>query len=65
MTVNALIVRDTVSGETSELPVQGMFVAIGYKPNTELFEGQLKVGAGGISRSSVRPDRDRGRLRRR
>ncbi len=47
MTVNALTVRDTVSGETSELPVQGMFVAIGYKPNTELFEGQLKVGAGG------------------
>ena len=47
MTVNALTVRDTVSGETSELPVQGMFVAIGYKPNTELFEGQLKVGPGG------------------
>jgi thioredoxin reductase (NADPH) len=47
MTVNALTVRDTVTGETSELPVQGMFVAIGYKPNTELFEGQLRVGEGG------------------
>jgi thioredoxin reductase (NADPH) len=47
MTVNALTVRDTKTGETSELPVQGMFVAIGYKPNTELFEGQLTVGPGG------------------
>ncbi|MGI8658957.1 MAG: thioredoxin-disulfide reductase [Candidatus Limnocylindria bacterium] len=46
MTVNALTVRDTESGETSELPVQGLFVAIGYKPNTDLFEGQLKIGKG-------------------
>ena len=47
LTVNALTVRDTVSGETSELPVQGMFVAIGYKPNTELFAGQLTIGPNG------------------
>ena len=47
MTVNALTLRDTVSGETTELPVQGMFVAIGYKPNTDLFAGQLTVGEGG------------------
>jgi thioredoxin reductase (NADPH) len=47
MTVTGLTVRDTVSGETSELPVQGMFVAIGYKPNTDLFTETLKVGPGG------------------
>ncbi len=47
MTVNALTVKDTVSGETSELAVQGMFVAIGYKPNTDLFTDQLTVGRGG------------------
>ncbi len=47
MTVNALTLRDTATGETSELPVQGMFVAIGYKPNTELFADQLRVGDGG------------------
>ncbi len=47
MTVNALTLRDTITGETSELPVQGLFIAIGYKPNTELFEGQLRVGKGG------------------
>ncbi|HLA65534.1 MAG TPA: thioredoxin-disulfide reductase [Candidatus Saccharimonadales bacterium] len=43
MTVNQLALRDTVSGETSTLPVQGLFVAIGYKPNTELFAGQLDL----------------------
>ncbi|MGH2418610.1 MAG: thioredoxin-disulfide reductase [Candidatus Limnocylindria bacterium] len=47
MTVNALTVRDTTTGETSELPVQGMFVAIGYKPNTDLFVDQLTIGEGG------------------
>src|SRR5438132_364539 len=43
MTVKQLALRDTVSGETSTLPVQGLFVAIGYKPNTELFAGQLDL----------------------
>ena len=47
MTVSSLTVRDTASGETSDLPVQGLFIAIGYKPNTELFVGQLQVGEGG------------------
>lgn len=47
MTVTGVTVRDTVSGELSELPVQGMFVAIGYKPNTDLFVDQLRVGPGG------------------
>jgi len=47
MTVNALALRDTVSGELSEMAVQGLFVAIGYRPNTELFAGQLRVGSGG------------------
>ena len=47
MTVDALTLRDTATGETSELPVQGMFVAIGYQPNTDLFADQLRVGEGG------------------
>ena len=47
MTVSSLLLRDTVSGAETELPVQGMFVAIGYKPNTDLFEGQLDIGPGG------------------
>jgi thioredoxin reductase (NADPH) len=47
MTVNALQLRDTATGAESELLVQGMFVAIGYKPNTDLFTGQLDVGPNG------------------
>ena len=47
MTVSSLNLRDTDTGETSELAVQGMFVAIGYKPNTDLFVGQLDIGPGG------------------
>ena len=50
MTVNALTLRDTTTGETSELAVQGLFVAIGYKPNTDLFAGQLTVGRGRVPR---------------
>ena len=47
MTVSSLTLRDTKTGETSELEVQGLFIAIGYKPNTDLFAGQLRVGEGG------------------
>ena len=47
MTVSSLSLRDTATGEASELTVQGMFVAIGYKPNTDLFADQLRVGPGG------------------
>ncbi|MFP5254210.1 MAG: FAD-dependent oxidoreductase, partial [Actinomycetes bacterium] len=47
MTVNQLLLRDTKTGEESTLDVQGLFIAIGYKPNTDLFAGQLTVGDGG------------------
>ena len=47
MTVGSLLLRDTATGEESELDVQGMFVAIGYKPNTDLFTGQLDIGPNG------------------
>jgi len=43
MTVSQLALRDTVTGATSTLDVQGLFVAIGYKPNTDLFVGQLDL----------------------
>jgi thioredoxin reductase (NADPH) len=35
--------RATDSGETRELDVAGIFIAIGHKPNTELFRGQLAM----------------------
>jgi thioredoxin reductase (NADPH) len=39
--------RDTVTGEESELAVTGLFVAIGHDPNTSLFAGQLDLDENG------------------
>lgn len=36
-------IRDTKTGEQSELRVKGLFYAIGHKPNTSLFKGQLEL----------------------
>ncbi|KPQ12485.1 MAG: thioredoxin-disulfide reductase [Saliniramus fredricksonii] len=44
--VTHLNLKDTVTGEISELPIDGVFIAIGHKPATELFEGQLPMKAG-------------------
>ncbi|MBP1627888.1 MAG: thioredoxin reductase [Holophagaceae bacterium] len=41
--IRALVLKDTVDGSTSELPVEGLFVAIGHQPNTSLFAGQLPM----------------------
>lgn len=49
-TVSSLLLRDTQSDEQSELAVQGLFVAIGYKPNTDLFIGQLELDERGYLR---------------
>ena len=41
--VTGLRLKSTVDGTMQELPVHGMFVAIGHKPNTDLFTGQLDM----------------------
>jgi thioredoxin reductase (NADPH) len=41
--VEGIIVSDTVTGEKRQIPVTGFFVAIGHKPNTELFEGWIDM----------------------
>ncbi len=41
--LRALKLRNTQSDEVSEMPVDGAFVAIGHKPNTEMFAGQLDM----------------------
>jgi thioredoxin reductase (NADPH) len=38
-----LEVQDIVEGTTADLPVTGLFVAIGHKPNTDLVKGQLEL----------------------
>jgi thioredoxin reductase (NADPH) len=40
-------IRSTSSGEESDLPVSGVFVAIGHDPRSELFTGQLETDAEG------------------
>jgi len=45
--VTGVRVRNTVNGEESELPLSGVFVAIGHVPNTDLFKGQLDMDDNG------------------
>ena len=45
--ITGLQLRNTKTGELSELDVTGMFVAIGHDPRSELFAGQLKTDADG------------------
>ena len=45
--VTALVLRDTNTGEKSELAVDGVFIGIGHTPNTALFRGQLAMHENG------------------
>lgn len=42
-TVEGVRVKNNQTGETSEVPCTGFFVAIGHKPNSDLFTGQLDM----------------------
>lgn len=44
--VTGIRIKSTETGETQELDAQGVFIAIGHKPNTELFDGQLDMENG-------------------
>jgi thioredoxin reductase (NADPH) len=45
--VDGLAIRDTVSGEARTMPIEGLFIAIGHRPNTEAFRDWLEVDAKG------------------
>ena len=57
--VNTVVIRNSQTMERKEIPVDGVFVAIGHTPNTSLFTGQLDTDANGYivtsdgSRTSV------------
>ena len=58
--VSGVRLKDTVSGDERELPTDGVFMAIGHRPNTEIFAGKLdldEVGyiqtVSGTTRTSV------------
>lgn len=46
--VTGLRLKRTDTGATEDLDVQGVFVAIGHRPNTEIFAGQLEMKDGYI-----------------
>ena len=45
--VEGLRLRDTLSGETRDIAMEGLFIAIGYRPNTDVFRDWLDVDAMG------------------
>ena len=45
--LSGLIVADTITDETRELPVTGLFIAIGHDPRSELVKGQVDLDAEG------------------
>ncbi|MGB2682239.1 MAG: thioredoxin-disulfide reductase [Candidatus Competibacter sp.] len=46
--VTGIRIRHVNTGERRDLPLQGVFIAIGHKPNTDLFAGQLEMVNGYI-----------------
>jgi thioredoxin reductase (NADPH) len=46
--VTGMRLRNVVNDERQEIPLQGVFIAIGHKPNTDLFTGQLEMRNGYI-----------------
>ncbi len=47
LSVNSLKLRHVTTGKSTDLAVEGLFVAIGHSPQTSLFAGQLEIDAEG------------------
>ncbi len=45
--VNGIRLLDTATGRETEMPIDGVFIAIGYKPNTDAFRDWLEVDSAG------------------
>ena len=45
--VEGLRMRNNQTGTTEEIPITGLFIAIGHKPNTEIFKDQLEMDDAG------------------
>lgn len=45
--MTGLVLRDTRTGERSNFKTDGLFIAIGHKPNTEIFRGQIDMAENG------------------
>jgi thioredoxin reductase (NADPH) len=51
--ITGLVLEDTVTGEVSEIAVDGLFVAIGHKPNTDFLEGKVDLKPNGYVETPV------------
>lgn len=49
--VTALTLKDTLTGKTEKLDVEGLFLAIGHQPNTEIFKEFLETDDKGYLRT--------------
>lgn len=54
MGVTGVIIKNTQDGSTEQIDAMGLFVAIGHKPNTDIFQGQLEMQDGYIVVNSGR-----------
>ena len=55
--VTGIKLKNKETGETSELPLEGVFLAIGHTPNTSLFAGQLELDKAGYIVTSTEKGR--------
>ncbi|HSO84171.1 thioredoxin-disulfide reductase [Thiocapsa sp.] len=46
--VTGMRIKSTGDGSTQDIDLQGVFIAIGHKPNTQIFDGQLEMAGGYI-----------------
>lgn len=51
-TVTGVRLKDTITGEESELAAGGLFVAIGHSPNTKIFDGHLELDEKGYIKAT-------------
>jgi len=51
--VTGIKLRNTVTGSTRALAVDGLFIAIGHSPATELFKGQIEMDAAGYIKTAT------------
>jgi thioredoxin reductase len=48
MGVTGMRIKSTEGGATEDIELHGVFIAIGHKPNTQIFEGHLDMAGGYI-----------------
>ncbi|MEJ5167099.1 MAG: thioredoxin-disulfide reductase [Thermoanaerobaculia bacterium] len=58
--VEGVVLKNVKTGEKSTLNIQGLFIAIGHNPNTEIFKGQIEMDEGGyiITKEGTKTSRE-------